>query len=90
MLKMSEKKEGAGSSPSLAGEETLYDDAFPREATYHDTDVFGHEENHDVGDLEMQSRFFFGKLPVFAADQLIHHVQRSITKRSRGSLSPSL
>jgi len=34
------------SSPSLAGEDLH--EGFPREAAYHDTDVFGHEEDHDV------------------------------------------
>lgn len=34
------------SSPSLAGEDLH--DGFAREAVYHDTDVFGHEEDHDV------------------------------------------
>ena len=34
------------SSPSIEGEEIL---GGPRgEGRYHDTDVFGHEENHDV------------------------------------------
>lgn len=41
---MAEKYEQ--SSPSLEGEEIL---AGPRgEGRYHDTDVFGHEEDHDV------------------------------------------
>ena len=41
---MAEKYEQ--SSPSLEGEEIL---GGPRgEGRYHDTDVFGHEENHDV------------------------------------------
>ena len=41
---MAEKYEQ--SSPSLEGEEIL---GGPRgEGMYHDTDVFGHEENHDV------------------------------------------
>lgn len=41
---MAEKYEQ--SSPSLEGEEIL---GGPRgEGRYHDTDVFGHEEDHDV------------------------------------------
>ena len=44
---MSEKKESSVSSPSLAGEETL-PNQLPQEVEYHDTDVFGHEEDHEV------------------------------------------
>ncbi len=44
---MSEKQELSVSSPSLAGEEVLHEGS-PQEVTYHDTDVFGHEEDHDV------------------------------------------
>ena len=44
---MSGQKEFSGSSLSLAAEDTL-GEGFPREAVYHDTDVFGHEEDHDV------------------------------------------
>lgn len=34
------------SDPSLEGQETLHEPL--AEVTYHDTDVFGHEEEHEV------------------------------------------
>lgn len=47
------------SDPSLEGQETLHEPL--AEATYHDTDVFGHEEDHDVCDCsrKMRSNFLF-------------------------------
>ena len=47
---MLDRKEASVSSPSLVGEESLQD-GIPREAIYHETDVFGHEEDHDVRPL---------------------------------------
>ncbi|KAL6713506.1 hypothetical protein ACLMJK_008971 [Lecanora helva] len=44
---MSEKKELSASSPSLVGDESQHE-GFPREAAYNETDVFGHEEDHDI------------------------------------------
>lgn len=44
---MSEKHGASPSSPSLAGDDLQ--GGFSREAVYHDTDVFGNEEDHDVG-----------------------------------------
>ena len=54
---MSGQKELSGSSPSLAAEERL-DEGFPHEALYHDTDVFGHEEDHDVRHISTKSTYF--------------------------------
>lgn len=53
---MSEKKELSVSSPSIAGED--FHDGFPREVVYHDTDVFGHEENHDVCSPALSEHLF--------------------------------
>ena len=47
---MLDNKEAFVTSPSHEGEESLRHGTL-REAVYHETDVFGHEENHDVRPL---------------------------------------
>ena len=43
---MEEKGLGGGSSPSLDGGERVHE--LSQEAIYHDKDVFGDEENHEI------------------------------------------
>ena len=43
---MEEKGFGGETSPSLTGEEVMHETS--QEAIYHDKDVFGDEENHEI------------------------------------------
>lgn len=79
---MSDKKESSVSSPSLA------DEVFPREAAYHDTDVFGHEEDHDVGFFLLSSGSFLppnGRLDIAIAWLISLFDNRSTTRLFPGN-----
>lgn len=87
-----EKKAVESHSPSLRGEETFGDGEFPQEAVYHDTDVFGHEEDHEVRGmfqmLALTSPIPSGSIPTkpFRCLQLKQHLCQLTVPWSTDSL----